>query len=1316
MNSNDFGKTLIERLEAAAVDGKESEIKELLDASPTLDRAMAIAAAIKAKQPGTVKILLEGAFDTLGPARVFVAAAYIGDAKLVDNLVREAPDYLDYTQGIIYSCRAGHIDIAHRLLNKAKPEDLEYALLLEIFADIGNANLVDRILKEAPKPFDHTPALIVAAQANRNDLVKSLLEGVPEAFDYAPVIEAAARGGHISMTQLLLTKAPGNVDCTKALNAAALAGHADIATLLLEDASNTVDLMQALRISALAGKANIVNLILNAGLDTLDYAEALSAVVPLGDVNVIKRVLDDPSDSFDLTPAVNVAARLNNLEIVKQLRDYAPSTLYRAQALEIAARSGHIDVIEALLDGALPTLDRTQALNSSVLAGHIDIVKRLLEGAPSTLNRSSALNNAILGRRVDIVKELLHQAPPSLDRSRALKSAAFIGRKDLVKALLDGAPKSLDLSDALSNAELANHVEVVALLKEAMGPRAKQQLIWDALSDSGIEMPDDLSDDEPENEPKAFDHLSALTSAIKENDTTRVNELLTNESELDSERLIGIATEKKEPLLALIGLNVTWAKKHIDVLIEGRKNSSDLEGLLFYAQMVPDINDIDEKRLQEILKDEIHVKERLLRFIDEASENFSSSVNPYFKQALFDYCLGPSKALSKRLLSEQYGASRSIIDPEKEISTYLGEMFEVIQKKRPYLKFGVEVEKGLPGLLQKIDAKISEDLNKRLHTDYDYVEDGTVKTPGLASAIEQVGSILRSREDLEKAQRSWSVLNDWGAFLNDTTGVHIHVGIDHLVPEHCLKDDESAAEGWDAKLDEDDPKSLTEFRLLFLKQLLVNMSSVEEIFFRVASDTFSKPNSTANKSGNLNEFYEDISGTEDLGELRNVVQPDGRDYNVNLDVNKHGTAEFRCFATKYSPHMGVDPNITARGVIFMQQLMDITLTQVGKTLSSGLSPAEAHELPLHPSDGMTEIAEDFVDDVFRFQITHALNDRGSDKRKSLMDALMNDKNYINDDIFEELRAIQKYFPKNDLMGQRFCEALTGNGQWESAAIPKQKQIRRQLSQRNLGDKGMLAKMGVLGLANALESESKARGHQFTIEELQRIKASPLESLAVKVASQFQNYVQRDAIKSYLQQLPIQQVERLHEQTANETGTFDNTFRTQLVAHLNSKTPETVLTPTAITLVATLKSSQREGLEKKIVAEHLDSLSPIGKVAFLKKLPNQRPYTALEEIFNVKRTKGTQPIAPRHADEWRRHYLNERYSTIKSQIKNHTGLSENLLDQNFKTILNAAASGNRRELLLCADGEFLDKMKDKLQIGQASHVSHDKSTGGRVKRK
>ncbi|MES2356504.1 MAG: ankyrin repeat domain-containing protein [Pseudomonadota bacterium] len=1082
-------------LETAAKAGKNDDVKAILSKQPNLDCAPALGAAVLAGHRQVVRTLIDSAAESLGPSRVFVAAAFIGDSDLVDHQLNEAAEYIDYSYGLIFASRAGEVNIVHRILDKAPRDELDYEKVLAAVVALDDANLVDRLLAGSPNLFELTPGIIAAAHGGHLRIVERLLKEVPEDFDYGPILVAAARGGNLELVKRLKEKAPDDFDYTTALTTAAEGEHGDVVRYLLEadvyadrsaqlnaaamnglsgdvveklwhsaeesermealeqatskrqgvfvekfldDILNTsnfekvfakviiplrdatvvervircapvgsnFDFDEALKEATVLGDLNGVDVLLNNSSPDHDVSVALekavehkhpdiverlihhllnvnspsknvfervlAAVVPLENIEIIKRILNSSPPGLNYDQAMEAAAKYDLVSIFKTLSDRVSATVDSTKLLEIAASYNAKDMIKFLLNNSPTKLDRSEALSSAAEWGNVEIVTILLDGAPKDLDRTEALNVAASSGNADIVAVLLDGAPRDLDRSDALNSAVELEDADIVKLLLTDAPQNLDRSRALATAVTFDSAYIVMLLLDG------------AAAD--LDLAEGLDIAEEQNNEGLVDLLSKA----------KRGELI----EKDGNQQLISDFKKQEALSKFIDINVDWVKKHRDILQGAKNDWAALQDLLTYAENVPDINVIDQTRIQEILDDEVHREHRLLRHIDDASGNFLGSVNPYLKDALFDYCLGPAKVHGKKLLWEEHGASRSVIDPDQEISTYMGEMFEVLQEKRPYLQFGVEVEEGILGLLEKINPKLSAELNKWLRTQYEYEEDNTIKLDELSSAVEQKTSILKRRKDLETAIRSWAIKGNWGTFLNGSTAVQAHAGISHLTTEICFPGVVKPEDGWDAEIDtgfENSKHKISHFQFHLIKQLQVNMGSIESSFFRVASTAYNKPNVKENES--LDDFYKKVSGADSLRDLGKKTHLNGeKRHNLNTGnaFRRLGTVEFRCLATKYFAYtMGLDPNIVARGVLFVQQVMDVTLTQVEKQISTGMRPDDGKNSLLSPSRSMERLAEDYVQDMFRLHIIHALNHSGSERSVLLMNAIMEDKDHIS---------------------------------------------------------------------------------------------------------------------------------------------------------------------------------------------------------------------------------------------------------------------------------------------------------------------------------
>ncbi|MES2354449.1 MAG: hypothetical protein V4568_08595 [Pseudomonadota bacterium] len=157
----------------------------------------------------------------------------------------------------------------------------------------------------------------------------------------------------------------------------------------------------------------------------------------------------------------------------------------------------------------------------------------------------------------------------------------------------------------------------------------------------------------------------------------------------------------------------------------------------------------------------------------------------------------------------------------------------------------------------------------------------------------------------------------------------------------------------------------------------------------------------------------------------------------------------------------------------------------------------------------------------------------------------------------------------------------------------------------------------------VDETQKLEHRKLLIEHLEKgehpllLPTQMLESLVDTVTHRFQDYVQQDAIKNYLQGLPHTQIESLHNHMSTDEKTFTKALQDGLGAHLNNQTADAVLTVAAKTALTVIVSSQRAGIDLEIVQDYLTPLKSLAKVEFLISLPSERPYAALEEIAKRK---------------------------------------------------------------------------------------------------
>jgi hypothetical protein len=206
-------------------------------------------------------------------------------------------------------------------------------------------------------------------------------------------------------------------------------------------------------------------------------------------------------------------------------------------------------------------------------------------------------------------------------------------------------------------------------------------------------------------------------------------------------------------------------------------------------------------------------------------------------------------------------------------------------------------------------------------------------------------------------------------------------------------------------------------------------------------------------------------------------------------------------------------------------------------------------------------------------------------------------------------------------------------------------------------------------------------------------------VAEHLVQRYENNVERKAITNYLQTRSDEQVAVLHNQMTVGGQALTTAFEDGLVAHLKG-----------------LISSQRDGIEREIVREHIEALKPMAAIEFLSTLSNREPWTVLEQINQVK------PVAARHAENWRKHYVYARYQGIAATLATrvtelHSDARQRLdtrqrrLERLVEPILNTAHSKTRGEWLCLSDEGFLKTLTDavgqSLQQGQTRSLGHSR---------
>ncbi|RZI43805.1 hypothetical protein EGT07_08555 [Herbaspirillum sp. HC18] len=531
---------------------------------------------------------------------------------------------------------------------------------------------------------------------------------------------------------------------------------------------------------------------------------------------------------------------------------------------------------------------------------------------------------------------------------------------------------------------------------------------------------------------------------------------------LNLRSLMDIEDKSSRAIIYFLEHDFVWASKNFHVLLENEGilpylheySTNTLEDVSQTMQSMQGIviefsrlSELDPEAAYEFMKKVM--KEVMTEKMDAASHGFNRAANPYVN-ALLD-TLPPS---ASETLTVQ-GASRSLLHSQKSgnrIASSLTQTFEKNFQELPHATFGLEVEMFVPGM--GADYR-GDELNAQLGTrNYRFVEDHTLDTPtDLAEPVEMISPILRSPGQIEELQSALSILHDWGAFTNSTSGIHVHTGVKQWNTDSCLAKEEIERIPGIGTWDVPDSAGITPLQLLFMKQFAINMAGMQANFGQVARNS-ARPNASL---AGLGPFCQQVSKAQDLTSLIMAAQQDSRQSCVNLlAYKKHGTIEVRGFTKKNGDTMGVDPNTPIRDIVFFQEVLIETRKAMRKLLLKGASPNDV--LQLEPSSGLGEIADRYAQDVFSYQIIHALTQRQSGKRIETMAALVSDKDKILPETLGKVIENQAALMKSDLLAEHFLSALKGEVAWN----PAPHRVATRPLQRKQSLRSMIDQIGTAG--------------------------------------------------------------------------------------------------------------------------------------------------------------------------------------------------------------------------------------------------------------
>lgn len=512
-------------------------------------------------------------------------------------------------------------------------------------------------------------------------------------------------------------------------------------------------------------------------------------------------------------------------------------------------------------------------------------------------------------------------------------------------------------------------------------------------------------------------------------------------------------------LVELLEKNTEWAMNSITLVQQMSHTTAlmfwELYDLIKEDSRMLDAVDLEKlKAIQESAQDkELEARKFFLKITSHYSNGFAGAVNPFMRE--FE---GIQKRPEDEQLLKLNGASRStlaVLENKKAfVDSILADRFRRNHALLPDATFGVENEMYIPAIPGNSN-EFSSNMNSLLLTKgYSYVDDMSLFPAYLARPTEQVSPILRSPTDIQELQNVISVINDWGGFTNQSTGVHIHTGVRQWKTTHCLKDvqviepDSKLAE-WDMENKPDE--NITPLQFLAMKQFIINMASIQEDFFEISRESKFNQRNAPEAPNQLAGFYSEVSAAPDLESLIRVAQRHGRDSWINLHAfSRHGTIEIRGFTKKNSGSMGIDPNLPLRDIIFLQDVWIRTLNGMEDVLLSSSSSTKKYSVK--PDESLNVVVREYIQDVYLLQIVHALGQREWGKRVKTMEAILKDKERINISTLQKVKANWKDLVEDasDRMAQHFFDVLQGKENWNpvfNGLVP----IRRRRSLRSAAD-------------------------------------------------------------------------------------------------------------------------------------------------------------------------------------------------------------------------------------------------------------------------
>lgn len=381
-------------------------------------------------------------------------------------------------------------------------------------------------------------------------------------------------------------------------------------------------------------------------------------------------------------------------------------------------------------------------------------------------------------------------------------------------------------------------------------------------------------------------------------------------------------------------------------------------------------------------------------------------------------------------------ASRSTLAPGSEFATALLEAFEEGCLRLPDASYGLEYEmfiRALAGLDEEQLSALRQALELSI---YEFKEDISLKVrTNVAYCAEMVTDVMRDVADLRKLQNVLAILNDFGAFSNITSGIHVHIGVkqwntSHLFDATTLPAGLDDLAEWDARPTRVTGAAVapTALQLLFMKQLAINMSAMEKTFFQVSR---ASKHNLPNIEGDAELYVSNVAAAKNLKELVKAVQNDVRNHSVNLHAfDRHGTVEIRGFSKAFGNSMNVDPNMPLRDILLMQAVQEKTLQGMRELIAAGATPQTVPRL--RPAEGLDDMMHGYVQDCLLYGTVQAIGMVESARRGKAMRDMRKKRHMMTPATLEKISASRDRLLGHDEPADAMVDYLYRRREWDPA--------------------------------------------------------------------------------------------------------------------------------------------------------------------------------------------------------------------------------------------------------------------------------------------